>query len=238
MKISANPIQACIDVLVSPSSAFIAVKEKKGWSWLPFILLVGTTVAVFMYYYSVVDFAWLKEQMINGMAASGKTDEEIAGFSDNFSVNVMKWATVIVSSVGIIVINLIVALYYHLITKVSAKNEFKFTDWYAFTWWVGMPAFVAMLVSALVIFFASNGQVTLQDIQPTSLNSLIFSVEQGSPWFNLLEEISLFSFWSIAIASIGISTWIKVDNQKAITIAAAPFVIIYGIWALYITFLA
>lgn len=238
MKMSANPIQACVDALISPSAAFNAVSEKKGWSWLPFILLIGTTAGMFFYYYNMVDFAWLKEQMINAMVASGKSEEQIAGFSDTVSKNMMQWSTIIGGAVFIIVINLVVALYYHIVTKVSVKNELKFTDWYGFTWWVGMPAFAAMLLSALVIFFASNGQVSLQDIQPTSLNSLLFSVEQGSPWFNLLSGISLFSFWSIWLASVGLRSWTNLSNNKAMTIAAAPFVIIYGFWALYIAFLA
>ena len=55
MKLSANPFQACLDTILSPLVAFDTVKEKKGWSWLPFILLTSSTFVLFIYYFSVVD---------------------------------------------------------------------------------------------------------------------------------------------------------------------------------------
>jgi len=238
MKLSANPLQACIDVLISPTTAFTTVKDKKGWSWLPFILLVTATFSVFLYFYQTVDFNWMLEQMANGMATAGQSDDEIKAFQDNVSHNMMQWGTIIGGTLGIVVINLLVALYYHLTTKITAKNDFKFTDWYGFTWWVGVPTIVSALLSALVIFFAENGHILLQDLQPTSLNSLLFNVTQASAWYQFLEGINLFSFWSIAVATIGLKAWLHINTNKALSISAAPFVIIYGIWALYIAFLA
>ena len=78
MKMSANPLQACLDILISPAVAFDTIKEKKGWSWLPFVLLISSTLALFMYYFNTVDFAWLKETMLNQAAASKPmTDDEL-----------------------------------------------------------------------------------------------------------------------------------------------------------------
>ena len=235
MTLSTNPFQACLDVLFSPVTAFNTVKEKKGWSWLPFILLLISTIAMFGYYFNVVDFPWLKEQFVNSLAASGDmSDDQIKAASAFYEKGKIMWSTIIGGSVGLIFINLIIAIYYHLTTKIVAKNDFKFTDWYAFTWWTGVPAIVSMLLAALVIFFASNGQVSLQDLQPTSLNSLIFSVEFNNPWFNYLGGITLFTFWIIGVAGIGLREWLSVDTKKAVIIAAAPYVLVYGSWALFI----
>jgi hypothetical protein len=236
MTASANPFQACIDVLVSPSAAFSAVKEHKGWSWLPFILVITATVGLFLYYFNTVDFTWLKEQMLAEMAANGSSEEEIATTAENYTLEIMKWSTVIGSAVGFVLINLVVAIYYHLVTKMVVPNDYKFTDWYGFTWWAAMPGVIGAVVSILVVFFSSNGQVSMHDLQPASLNSLIFSVPAGSAWFNFLESLNLFNFWSLAIAAIGFKTWLNTDNKKATMLAISPFVLIYGSWALYIAF--
>ncbi|MBL4909863.1 MAG: YIP1 family protein [Alteromonadaceae bacterium] len=238
MTLSANPIQACIDTLVSPATAFATIKEKKSWSWLPFILVVGATFSLFMYFYQTVDFNWMIEQMADGMAASGKSEEQAKAFQDNMTHSMMQWSTIIGGTVGIIVINLLMALYYYLATKVAAKNDYKFTDWYGFTWWVSLPIVVSALLSALVIFFADNGQISLHDLQPTSLNGLLFGLDQSSHWFAFLEGINLFSFWTLAIATIGLKAWLNITTNKALSISATPFIVIYGSWALYIAFLA
>jgi len=45
-------------------------------------------------------------------------------------------------------------------------------------------------------------------------------------------------FWSIALIAIGLKSWLGIDTKKAATIAAAPYALIYGIWALIIIFSA
>lgn len=239
MKTSANPIQACIDALISPSVAFNAVKEKKGWSWLPFTILISSTFLLFVYYFNVVDFAWLKEQMINQIAASKPmTDDELKAVSSFYEKDTMMWSTAIGGTFAFIIINMITATYYHIATKVSAGSEYKFTQWYGFTWWASFPAIISTLLSFLVIIFAPDGMVSMQELQPTSLNSLLFSVDPSHAWYGLLEGLNLFSFWMIAVASIGLRSWLNIDSKKALIIAAGPQVLIYGFWVLYILFIA
>ena len=239
MKMSANPLQACLDILISPTVAFDTIKEKKGWSWLPFILLSTSSFLLFMYYFNAVDFAWLKEQMINQVEASKPmTDDELKAISSFYEKDTMLWSTAIGGVVAMLFFNAISAIYYHIATKISAASEYTFTQWYGFTWWASFPAVISVLLSALVVFLAPDGMVSMQDLQPTSLNSLLFSVEPSHAWFSLLEAISIFSFWTIAIASIGLKSWLNLSSKKSLILAVAPQVIIYGLWALYIMFIA
>jgi hypothetical protein len=239
MKMSANPFQACLDTILSPTVAFDTIKEKKGWSWLPFILLTSSTFFLFLYYFNVVDFSWLKEQMLNQAAASKPmTDDELKTMASIYEKDTMLWTTAIGGTLGFVVINMLTAVYYHIATKVSAGSEYKFTQWFAFTWWASLPAIVSVLLSALVIFFSADGMVTMQDLQPTSFNSLLFSVEPSNAWYSLLEAINLFSFWMIAVTAIGLRSWLNIENKKALIIAAAPQIFIFGGWALYIMFIA
>jgi hypothetical protein len=239
MKMSANPFQACLDTLLSPSVAFDTIKEKKGWSWLPFIILLTSTFTLFLYYFNAVDFAWLKEQMINQAAASKPmTDDELKVMASFYEKDTMLWTTAIGGTVGFVIINMLTAVYYNIATKVTAGSEYKFTQWFAFTWWASLPAIVSALLSALVIFFSADGLVSMQDLQPTSFNSLLFSVEASSAWFGLLEALNLFTFWMIAITAIGLRSWLNIKSKKALIIAAAPQLFIFSFWALYILFIA
>jgi len=239
MKISANPLQACLDTLLSPSVAFDTIKEKKGWSWLPFVLLSSSSFFIFMYYFNVVDFSWLKEQMLSQAAASNPmTDDELKAMSSFYVKDTLMWSTAIGGVVAMIVFNMISAIYYNIATKISAGSEYTFTQWYGFTWWASFPAIVSALLSGLVVFFASDGMVSMQDLQPTSFNSLLFSVDPSHAWYGLLEGINLFSFWTIAVASIGLRSWLNLSSKKAVIIAAVPQILIYGLWALYIMIIA
>jgi hypothetical protein len=239
MKMSANPFQACLDTILSPTVAFDTIKEKKGWSWLPFIILLTSTFALFLYYFNTVDFTWLKEQMLNQAAASKPmTDDELKAIAGFYEKDTMLWTTAIGGTLGFVVINMLTAIYYHIATKVTAGSEYKFTQWYAFTWWASFPTIVSVFLSALVITFAADGMVSMQDLQPTSFNSLLFSVEASNAWFSLLEAINLFSFWMIAVTAIGLRSWLNIDSKKALIIAAAPQIFIFGGWALYILFTA
>jgi len=239
MKMSANPFQACLDTILSPSVAFDTIKEKKGWSWLPFILLITSTFVLFLYYFNAVDFAWLKEQMLNQAAASKPmTDDELKTIASFYEKDTMLWTTAIGGTLGFVVINMLTAVYYNIATKVSAGSEYKFTQWFAFTWWASLPTIVSVSLSALVIFFAADGMVSMQDLQPTSFNSLLFSVEPSNAWFSFLEAINLFSFWMIGVTAIGLRSWLNIESKKALIIAAAPQIFIFGGWALYIMFIA
>lgn len=231
---SSNSLQASVDILTSPRETFDALKDKKGWSWTPFGLVIASSVALFLYYFSVVDFEWMIEQMLEKMAAQGDmSGEELQATQEFMTKTSMTWSTTLGGAIGIIVINAIMAVYFNLITKVSSPNELTFTAWYGFSWWVSMPLVVSCLLSGLVIIFSSAGMVSLEDLSPTSLG---FLADQSSPWFGFFSGINLFSLWSIALGAIGLSSWLGLASKKTFIIAASPTLVIYTCWALYIGF--
>ncbi|MEZ8132651.1 MAG: hypothetical protein ACI8WL_000277 [Polaribacter sp.] len=231
---SSNPLQACLDILTSPRDTFDAIKDKKGWSWAPFGLVVVSTIALFLYYFSVVDFEWMLDQMLEQMAVQNEMSAEQLQATQEFMTKTsMTWSTLLGGAIGIIVINAFMAVYLNLITKVYSPNEMTFTAWYGFSWWTSMPFVISSLLAALVIMFSSAGMVSLDDLSPTSLG---FLADRSSPWFGFFGGINLFSFWSIALGTIGLSSWLGLAAKKAFIIAVAPSLVIYGCWALYIGF--
>ena len=231
---SSNPLTACLDILTSPLDTFDTIKDKKGWSWAPFGLVTASTIALFLYYFSAVDFEWMINQIFEQMATQQEMSaEELQAAQAFMTKTSMTWSTTLGGAMGLIVANLVMAVYFNLITKVSSPNELTFTTWFGFSWWTSMPAVVSWILAALVIMFSSAGMVSLEDLSPTSLG---FLADRSSPWFGLLSGISLFSLWSIALGTIGLSSWLVLTPKKAFIIAVSPTLAIYTCWVLYISF--
>ena len=93
---STNPLYASLDMLISPVTALETVKDKKGWWLVPFVLCTGSLVGLFLYYFANVDFAWLKETMVDQMALNkDMRDEELQAVSDYFTKTPLLWSTTI-----------------------------------------------------------------------------------------------------------------------------------------------
>lgn len=234
---SANPLQASLDMLISPKVALEAVKDKKGWWLVPFVLCTSSIIALFLYYFASVDFAWLKETMIDQMAVKGDmSDEELQAVSEYLTKTPMIWSTTIGGSLSLVVMNTILALYLMMVTKMNGGDNVGFGAWFGFSWWVSMPHVVAALMSILMLMFSTTGMVALEELGVTTVNSLIFGVDSSSAWFGFLTGLDVLMFWSIALIAMGLSSWLGCDSKKATTIAVAPYALIYGGWALYILF--
>ena len=237
MKESSNAFAASIDALISPDQAFNTVKDRKGWSWIPFIFVIVAMVATYSYYFSVVDAEWLQNQNIEQITKdSAMTDGEIEAMRETMSIDMLKYGTLIGGPISLIVISLIFAVYLNIASKVSVKSEYTFTQWFGFTWWANMPVVVACLVSILVIVFAPDGKIAMQDLQPASLNSLVLGLNMGDAWYGFAEAINVFTFWSILLTAVGLKAYLDVQMNKAVTIAILPSAVIYIGWALYIVF--
>jgi hypothetical protein len=234
---STNPLYASLDMLISPVTALETVKDKKGWWLVPFVLCTGSLVGLFLYYFANVDFAWLKETMVDQMALNkDMSDEELQAVSDYFTKTPLLWSTTIGGSLSLVVMNAILALYLMIVTKLNAGDNYGFGAWFGFSWWISMPHVVAALLSILMLMFSTTGMIALEDIGVTTLNSLIFGVDASSAWFGFLTGLDILMFWSIALIAMGLQSWLGYNIKKSAMIATAPFALIYGAWALSILF--
>jgi hypothetical protein len=227
-KMTSNAFKACVDILVSPKEGFDTVKGKKHWAWCPFTLIIACSAGMFLYYFSVVDFDWLVDQILSQGDLSEAELEASAGF---MSQTRMTWSTTLGGVIGLIVANAIMAVYFNLVTNVLQPSEVSFTGWYGFSWWISMPLVVSSSLGILVILFSSSGLVSMEDLAPAGLG---FLVDKSHSWFSLWNSITVFSLWSVYLCTVGLKSWLAIDANRALYVAVAPSVIIYGIWSLYI----
>ena len=89
-----------------------------------------------------------------------------------------------------------------------------------------------VLAAIATIFMADSNQLSTQDLQVLSLNSLLIHAGPGDPLFTWASSLTLINFWTLFLMSIGYARWTGADTVKSTIIAVMPWVVIFGVWGL------
>lgn len=229
-----NPIQACSEIFFKPNGVFAALNVKHNWSWIPFFLIIAASILPAYVYFNFVDFAWYTDLLIDANYSDVSPNEQDA-IRSSLSVGGMLTLTTVGGIVGVLLINAILAVYFNLVTKSDEQNTNGFTDWYGFTWWIAMPGLISALIALAVVSLASDHQLDPVSLTPTSA-AFLFNVGMDSAWFGWASSIRIETFWTIYLAAVGIGQWTGIRGNKTYIIATIPFVVLWGIWALFAAF--
>ena len=223
--VSASPFGTLMQMFSEPSKAFATIKTK-GMAWFPLILIILGMVGLYFYYFKAVDFAWMLDRTL--AANPNKEAREMAA-------KVMTRDMMLYSTVGGTVIMMplmfsIMALYYLIVAKIKKLN-IGFGQWFTFVAWSSVPMLVLIPLGIMQIMLSHQGQLGLEQLNPTSLNQLIFHIEPGQKWQALLDAINLPMIWTMILSVIGYQVWTKSTRASAIIVVLIPSAVIFGIWA-------
>lgn len=221
---------AMVDIIASPTRALDEIREHTAWLWVPLLLVMGLTIAAFSYYYSWVDFDWLVEETIRAMPAESRAEAApgVRGFMTPTSSIAITIASVVFVS---FVVYAIFAAYYHLLAKLTTSSEVSYGQWFSLNVWAAFPSVFLAIAMIAVILLADSNQLGQHEINPLSLNSLIFRAEPGDPWFNWGNSTNLLQLWTGALGGLGFARWTGSSLLKGMLVAFTPLLLIYGIWA-------
>lgn len=232
---SANAFSALVDIYISPSKAFNGINDAKGWSWLAFIIIVGMSAASILVFYSVVDMQFfIDEQVAIASVDQTKSVQEAIRANIEQTAPMMKWFGIGGAVVFIALLNALLGLYYMLVAKMDPESIQSYGDWFGFSVWTMMPSIINGLGALILIATAGTDQLSQTIINYASLNQIIFGFEFGDAFYTFFESINLFTFWSIALAAVGLKCWTNFSMNKAILFGALPYIVIFGIWAIII----
>jgi hypothetical protein len=206
---SASPFNALSSMLYEPSRAFQMLTPRRA-GWLPMLLVMASTLTLMIWYFNAVDFSWLQEQMVTAR-----------GIMMGFTVAGVLVATPLIMAVT--------GVYLMLVSKAMNK-PFTFYDGFSISAWSSLPAILSLPLGAMQILMASHGQLTMSELNPLSLNQLVFHHEMGHPMASLYDSISLPMVWSIILMVIGYEVWAKVSRATALKVVLIPYATIYGLW--------
>ncbi len=224
---------AMVDIVASPGKALDEIRHHTSWLWWPLLVSILLAAGMFIYYYNWVDFTWFVEETIRQIPAENRA-ESAEATRQYMQPGIVMWFSVLMVVVMSFVIYTIQATYLHLANKLVTGADIGFGGWFSLTAWANFVNVFGTLAAFATILMADSNQLSSQALAALSLNSLLVHASFDSPWFTWANSLNLIHFWTIALICIGIARWTGVSMVKSAVIAALPWVLIFGIWALKI----
>jgi hypothetical protein len=97
-----------------------------------------------------------------------------------------------------------------------------------------VPTLLAQVASAIVLLTASTAQISQGDLQPLSLNSLIFHKDATASGYVALTYITVLHLWTIALSVFAVKQWSNRSWLFSFFFACWPGLLVAGIWALVV----
>jgi len=212
-----------VAIFFEPTKAFAAI-ERRSMTLLPLLLLIVSTSLMLVWYYQRVDFEWLLDKIFAGTPDSAAQEGKRL-----MKPGTMMMGSVFGEAIGTPIMFAVLACYFLIVAKI--KNlKIGFGKWYALVVWASVPNLLLALLGVIQIVLTAGGQLEPSQLNPVSLNSLLFHIEMGRPGASLADSISLFTVWNLALMVIGFQAWTKLSRITSVIAVLTPMVVIYGIW--------
>jgi hypothetical protein len=224
---SASTMSAFVTMLYEPAATFRRLQAKpKGW--LPMLVLMATTSVLMLWYFAVVDFTWLLDQMLASMKSAAEREQAAKFMSKNFLQGSSLVSTLVIFPVFFVIMGT-----YLMIVSKALSHGLSFGKSFSLAAWSSVPGILLLPLGAMQILLTSSGQLGFSDLNPVSLNQLIFHYGMADPRASLVDSLNVTSVWSTILMIIGFETWAQVKRSTAIMVVLIPSILVYGAWFAY-----
>lgn len=219
-----SPFGALIAMFYEPTKAFNMLTPRRH-GWLPLVLSMIFSTILLVWYFNMVDFAWLSEQM-NASIKDAAEREQVAKM---MTKGMMQGFAVGGSLVGIPMVTMLIGVYFMIVAK-SMTKEFGFNEGFSLAAWSLVPGLLVLPLGAIQIMLSSNAQLSASDLNPLSLNSLIFHYPMSNSLASPLDMVNVTSLWGVFLMIIGFQVWAKVSRATAMKVVLIPYITCVGGW--------
>lgn len=219
-----SPFGALIAMFYEPTKAFGMLAPRRH-AWLPLVLAMVCSSILLVWYFDIVDFAWMRDQM----NASIPDPEAREKAGEMMTKGLMQGFALAGSLIGLPLVTAVTGVYFMIVAK-SMTREFGFADGFSLAAWSLVPGLLVLPLGAIQIMLSSNAQLSSSDLNPLSLNSLVFQYPMTHSLTGPLDMISVTSIWGVALMIIGFEVWAKVSRATAAKVVLIPYVTILGGW--------
>ena len=222
---------ACLgNIFVEPKKAFGDFRDHNRWLWYPLFITMAVTTAVLLWYYGTADLDVLQQQVMD-VISSRYSAGNLETIRATLTRGRFLFQAALGGTLGVILVCLIQALYFFLVSKLAGYAVQDYGCWFSFSVWTYFPNVLAYLTAGVAYLFSSR-QTGFFAIDVTNLNTLLFRLSPHSRWFSLAASIHLTTFWWLALMIMGFSLWTMKSLGKSVFIVLAPWLVIYAIFAL------
>jgi hypothetical protein len=225
---------ALVDIIAAPGKALDEVKGRVAWLWVPLGITLLLTIGAIVFYNLWVDFDWLVDETIRISLPPGADPAQADAMRKFMQPGIMIISGVVGITIITLLIYLIQSTYLHLLNKIVGDPSLRFGQWFAFSSWTAFPSVFLAVAMFVVILMADSNQVAQHELSPLSFQSLFIHAEPGSSWFTWGNSITVVHVWMLALMSFGVRRWTGASWLKATLIACAPWVLLFGGWAIAI----
>lgn len=226
---------ALVDIIAAPAKALDEVKHRVSWLWVPLGISLLLTIVAVVFYNLWVDFDWLVDETVRTALPPGSDPAAADSIRSFMKPSVMITTGVVAIIVMTFLIYAIQSAYLHLINKAVGDPTLRFGQWFAFSAWTAFPGVFNAIAMLVVIAMADNNQLAQHDLMPLSMQALLIHAEPGSSWFTWGNSLTLINLWMLVLMTIGFMRWTGSSLIKSAIVACAPWVLIFGVWALIIS---
>lgn len=226
---------ALVDIIAAPAKALDEVKHRVSWLWVPLGISLLLTIVAVVFYNLWVDFDWLVDETVRTALPPGSDPAAADSIRSFMKPGVMITTGVVAIIVMTFVIYAIQSAYLHLVNKAVGDPTLRFGQWFAFSAWTAFPGVFNAIVMLVVIALADSNQLAQHDLSPLSMQALFIHADPGSSWFTWGNSLTLINLWMLALMTIGFMRWTGSSLVKSAIVACAPWVLIFGVWALIIS---
>jgi hypothetical protein len=217
--------QRLIYTFTAPSKTFFDIKRSTSW-WLPFLLGVIATYALFFAVQTKVGWSQVAE---NSIRMSPKRSEQLDKLTPEQRAANMKIAVVMTEAIfaafpifSLITVAIIAGV---LLATINFGFGGKANFWEVFSvsWYAGLPGLIKVLLGVIALFAG---------MAPESFNSQNFSgtnigfylpPETSKPLLALATSLDVITIWTLVLSAIGLSVVAGTKRSSA-------YIVVFGWW--------
>ena len=217
--------------LILVENWFTELRERPKFLVPMFALMIATAVML-GWYYSAVDFEWLKDHMLSATPRMNQMTQEQRDQAMRFMSKPFMIGSGIGGALFVIPTMLVIQTLYYWLAGTVTNVKLGFEKWLAIPCWSALPGVIG-IVAGLVYLLGSGDQFQIgpNDIQVFSFNSLFFHRTMGEPGYTLLSGLGLTNVWGWILSIIAVRAFSQRSWAYATIVVMLPLVLIYGAWS-------
>lgn len=217
-----NPFSRIVGVFFSPSATFADIVRRPDWV-VPILLLLVVSYANVFIIMGKVDFASMTREALEAQHMPPEQQEQALKIAMTISKSIM-FAAPFLGIGGLVIAAALLFLGLRLL-----GGQQTFLQAFAVTSYAWMPHVLSGIL-ALIIGLTKKS-IAMEEMQTLVHSNPAFLVHmKTNPMlFNFLSSLDLFSFWTIALLTIGLAIAGRVSKAKS-------FAVVVTLWFVFVLF--
>jgi hypothetical protein len=224
-------LQRAFLLFVSPRKEMADLVSRPSF-WFPLLLTLAGSLLVELWYFQIVDFAWIADYTVSTNRNMAKLpDAERAELAAKMSKGGLMGIAVVAAVLSPLVLRTLTATFFNLLGKLLNIRK-TFADWFAVVWWAALPLTLNIVASALFLSFTQSRQISPLNLWVLSLNELFAHRQVHDSGVNILTTLTLLhplAWWFLVRGTQALSGR---SLQFSAIFTLVPIFLFYGVWAL------